>query len=111
MKHFTDDEMSAQLASAKPYTVVVLRPGPNAGVPDEPQIVWEHGRRNFGLRHSGELAIVLPVFDNPHCCGVAVFTTSVEETTTLMAADPGVTAGVFAYEIYPSLSFPGDVLP
>lgn len=111
MKHFTDAEMQAQLANTREYTIVVLRPGPEVDSPEAPQMVWEHGRRNFGLRDSGRLAIVLPVFDDPQCCGVAVFTTSVDETNAIMAEDPGVAAGVFVYEIYPTRSFPGDALP
>lgn len=110
MKHFSDEEMSALLATTKEYTVVVLRSGPNAGAPDENQVVWEHGRRNFGLRDSGALAIVLPVFGDPSMCGVAVFTTSVEETAAIMADDPGVAAGIFTYDVYASRSFPGDAL-
>lgn len=110
MKHFTDEEMAAQLAATKEYTIVVLRSGPNAGAPDAQQVTWEHGRRNFGLRDGGELAIVLPVFDDPVMCGVAVFTTSVDETAAIMADDPGVLAGVFTYDIYASRSFPGDAL-
>jgi hypothetical protein len=110
MKHFTDDEMTAQLADAKEYTVVVLRSGPNAGSDDEPQIVWEHGRRNFGLRDSGALAIVLPVFDDPEMCGFAVFTTTADQTASIMAQDPGVVAGIFTYDLYTSRSFPGDAL-
>jgi hypothetical protein len=110
LKHFTDDEMAAQLAATREYSVVILKPGPNADSPEAAPIVWEHGRRNFGLRASGALAIVLPVFDDPNICGVAVFTTTLDQTRALMAEDPGVAAGVFAFDVYPSRSFPGDAL-
>jgi hypothetical protein len=73
--------------------------------------VWEHGRRNFGLRDAGTLAVVLPVTDDSEVCGIGVFTTSIEETAAIMADDPGVRAGVFTYEVHPCRGFPGDALP
>jgi hypothetical protein len=111
MKAFTDDEMNALLPTAKPFTVMILRTGPNFTSADAPPIVWEHGRRNFGLRDDGVLAVVLPVRDDSDVCGVGVFTGSVEEATAIMADDPGVLAGVFTFEVHPCVGFPGDALP
>lgn len=48
-------------------------------------IIWEHGRRNFAL--------------------------DVDETRTVMEADPGVQASVFIVEAHACRSFPGDALP
>jgi hypothetical protein len=111
MKHFTDDEMAALLPTARPYSVVVLRAGPNYGAEDARPIVWEHGRRNFGPRDDGALAVVLPVMDDSDVCGIGVFTGSVDETIAIMVDDPGVRAGVFTFEVHPSMGFPGDTLP
>jgi hypothetical protein len=111
MKTFSDDEMNALLPTAKAYSVVILRAGPNHGSAGAPPIVWEHGRRNFGLRDDGKLAVVLPVLDGSDVCGVGVFTGSIEETTAVMADDPGVRAGVFTFEVHTCMGFPGDVLP
>jgi hypothetical protein len=111
MKTFTDDEMNALLPTAKPYSVMILRPGPNFASADAPSIVWEHGRRNFGLRDDGVLAVVLPVRDDSDVCGIGVFTGSVESATAIMAADPGVLAGVFTFEVHSCAGFPGDALP
>ncbi|MGH9207294.1 MAG: hypothetical protein ACRD1G_12145, partial [Acidimicrobiales bacterium] len=61
MKTFTDDEMNQRLSAAKQYSVVILKQGPNFADDTAPAIIWEHGRRNFGLRHEGVLAVVLPV--------------------------------------------------
>ena len=57
------------------------------------------------------LAIVCPVPDDSALCGMGIFTGTVEETTALMADDPGVRAGVFTFEVHPVRSFPGDALP
>jgi hypothetical protein len=115
MKTFTDEEMGQLLPTAKPYSVVILKQGPKYGRLFEsgaaPAIVWEHGRRNFGLRDDGVLAVVLPVTDGSDVCGIGVFATTVEDTTAIMNDDPGVAAGVFTYEVHPCRGFPGDSLP
>lgn len=108
---FGDDEMHAALAEARPYSLMILRDGPNADADDAPQQVWEHGRRNFALRADGELVIVLPVTDDSDVCGVGVFAATVERTVAIMEDDPGVRAGVFTFEVHPCLGFPGDALP
>lgn len=110
MKVFSDDEMAPVLATAKTYSLAILRRGPKYGDDTAPPIIWEHGRRNFGLRDDGVLALVMPTTDESDVCGVGVFAASVEDTTALMNDDPGVLAGVFTYEVHPCLGFPGDTL-
>ncbi|MCV7434117.1 YciI family protein [Mycolicibacterium bacteremicum] len=110
MTTFGDDEMKAMLDTAKTYSLMLLKDGPNAADAEAPQLVWEHGRRNFGLRDEGRLLIVLPVVDDSEVCGVGVFAASVEETVEIMNGDPGVQAGVFTFEVHPCLGFPGDAL-
>ena len=111
LKTFTDEEMGQLLPTAEPYSAVILKKGPNFDNDEAPGIVWEHGRRNFGLRDAGVLAMVLPVTDGSDVCGVAVFAASVDDTIALMADDPGVAAAVFTYEVHACRGFPGDSLP
>ncbi|CQD12444.1 hypothetical protein BN1232_02377 [Mycobacterium lentiflavum] len=111
MRTFTDEEMRQLLPSARAYTVVILKRGPRFDDPTAPALIWEHGRRNFGLRDDGALAVVLPVTDGSDVCGIGVFATTVEGATALMNDDPGVAAGVFTYEAHPCRGFPGDALP
>ena len=111
MKTFTDEEMGQLLPSAKAYAVVILKQGPRFGDPSAPAIIWEHGRRNFGLRDDGVLAVVLPVTDGSDVCGIGVFATTVEDATAIMNDDPGVAAQVFTYEVHSCSGFPGDSLP
>jgi hypothetical protein len=111
MKVFTDEEMNALLPTARPYSVMILRQVPQFGGEASREIIWEHGRRNFGLRDDGVLAVVLPVGDGSDVCGIGVFTATVEETVAIMNDDPGVRAGVFTFEVHPCLGFPGDGLP
>jgi len=111
MKRFTDEEMAELLPRAKTYTVVILKQGPRYSDPTAPAIIWEHGRRNFGLRDDGALAVVLPVTDGSDVCGVGVFATTLEQATAIMNDDPGVRAKVFSYEAHSCRGFPGDGLP
>ncbi len=99
------------MPSAKTYSVVILKQGPEVRRRYDTGIVWEHGRRNFGLRDDGVLAVVLPVTDGSEVCGIAVFAATVDETTAIMGDDPGVAAGVFTYDVHSCLGFPGDSLP
>jgi hypothetical protein len=111
MKTFTDEEMGRLLPTTRPYSVVILKRGPRFGDESSPGIIWEHGRRNFGLRDDGVLAVVLRVADESDVCGIGVFAATVDETTAIMADDPGVAAGVFTYQVHECRGFPGDALP
>lgn len=111
MKTFSDEEMGQLLPTAEQYSVVILKRGPRFGDESSAQIIWEHGRRNFGLRDDGVLAVVLPVSDESDVCGIGVFAATVDETAALMADDPGVAAGVFVYQVHACRGFPGDALP
>ncbi|ELR85991.1 MULTISPECIES: hypothetical protein [Mycobacterium] len=111
MKTFSDEEMGQLLPTAKQYSVVILKRDPRFGDESSAQIIWEHGRRNFGLRDDGVLAVVLPVTDESDVCGIGVFAATVDETAAIMADDPGVAAGVFVYQVHACRGFPGDALP
>jgi hypothetical protein len=111
MKTFTDEEMGQLLPTAKEYSVVILKRGPRFGDESSPGVIWEHGRRNFGLRHDGVMPVVLPVTDGSEVCGVGIFTGTVDDTITVMNDDPGVQAGVFTFEAHACRGFPGDSLP
>lgn len=109
--YISDDDMRALLPTTRAYTVVILKAGPNRAMDGADAIVWEHGRRNFGLRAEGKLAIVCPVADGSDVSGVAIFDLDEARTRAVMDEDPGVRAGVFTYEVHPCRSFPGDALP
>lgn len=110
MTTITDEYMFDMLSKTKDYTMVLLKMGPKADHPDLKKIIWEHGRRNFGLRADGQLAIVAPVTAETGVAGLYIFNAGAEESKKIMEADPGVQEGVFIYEIHPIKSFPGDSL-
>ena len=105
----SDDTMRALLNTAGPYTLLILRPGPNRHMEGVEPIIWEHGRRNMRLRAAGSLAIVMPVGD-PEVSGIGIFRVSVDEAKALMDDDPCVLAGVLVPEYHAGMSFPGDSL-
>ncbi len=107
----TDEFMLDMLKKTKQYSIVILKAGPKKKEASVEKIIWEHGRRNFSLRHEGLLSIVCPVADGSDVSGLGIFNASVEETKKIMDEDPGVKEGVFVYEIHPCRSFPGDSLP
>jgi hypothetical protein len=111
MTSISDEQMRALLPTARPYTVVILRDGPNRHAEGADAVVREHGRRNFELRADGVLAIVLPVGDGSGVSGIGVFVGFVDEVTAIMDGDPGVQAGVFVYDVHAARGFPGDALP
>ncbi|NNC12200.1 hypothetical protein HII28_09965 [Planctomonas sp. JC2975] len=111
MREIDDDEMRRTLTETRPYTVVLLHPGPEFGSPGARAIIWEHGRRNMQLRDAGILSIVLPVRDGGDLSGVGVFGAGVEETTAIMAGDPAVAAGVLVAEVHAASGFLGSTLP
>lgn len=107
----TDQTMNERLATVKSYTAVLLRATSSFVRPDVDPIVWEHGRRNFALMDSGIAALVLPAVDDSDWAGLYVFTVPPDDVHTVMREDPGVAAGIFAYEVHPVLGFPGIALP
>jgi hypothetical protein len=111
MAEISDDYMREMMTQTRPYTVMVLKTGPNRYMDGAQAIIWEHGRRNFSLRADGQLCVVCPVRDDDDVCGIGVFNLDVDATREVMDEDPGVRAGVFVYDVYPTRSFPGDALP
>jgi hypothetical protein len=106
----TDEQMQQLLAASRTYTLMVLRDGPNMGSPETPGLIWEHGRRNLGLRDGGVMPVVCAVDDDSDLCGIAVLDVEPEEARRVMDGDPGVQAGIFTYELHTTRSFPGSAL-
>jgi hypothetical protein len=113
----TDAMLQQALPAARPFTVVVLRagptfepPGPDRS-PEVAEIIWAHGKRNLALRLAGLMPVVCPVADGSGVTGIGVFDAGPEDVDRIMSRDPGVRAGVFTYDIHPSMSFPGSRLP
>jgi len=113
----TDEMLTRSLEAVRPYTIVVLKPGPKFSLPGPDRdagvakIIWEHGKRNLALRAAGLLPIVCPVADGSGVAGVGIFDATPEDVERIMAGDPAVEAGVLTYEIHPTRSFPGSTLP
>lgn len=121
----TDEQLQQLLRTTQPYTVALLRWGPERHMDGVEAIRWEHSRRMASLRADGLMPIVCPV--NPMqsnveqqqgdpvgaetLVGVAIFNLSPEQASEVMEGDPCVQAGVFVYEVHLCRSFPGDALP
>lgn len=117
LPEISDDEFALMRGSARPYTVMILKAGPKfvaPGAERDPQvteIVMAHGKRNARLYRAGLMPIICPIGDGSGVTGIGVFDASPQDVERIMAADPGVMAGVFTFEVHPSRSFPGSTLP
>jgi hypothetical protein len=111
LPEISDEFMREHIGAARTYTLMLLKRTPRLASADARPTVWEHGRRNFAMREAGLLPIVCPVLDDGGWAGIGIFNASIEEVTRLMDADPGVTAGLFEYELHPVRGFPGSTLP
>ena len=111
MATITDEYMKEMMAGTKPFTIVILKKGPNFSSPGAMQIIWEHGRRNFSLKADGLLPIVCPIGDESDVSGVGIFTSNADETKKILEGDPAIEAGILVYELHPTRTFPGSSLP
>jgi hypothetical protein len=113
----TDEQLQELLKESREYTVLVLKAGPKFEPPDSDrtsgaaEIIWEHGKRNTALRVAGLLPIVCAIADGSGVAGIGIFDATPDDVERIMAADPGVQAGLFSYDIHPARSFPGSTLP
>jgi hypothetical protein len=106
----TDEQIRDLAATAKPYSLVLLRWGPQRYQDGAEAIELEHQRRMVSLRAGGVIAILCPILSDT-TAGMAVMTVPAEEAQEVMAEDPCVRAGMMTYEAYSCLGFPGDALP
>lgn len=113
----SEEEFLAIRQAARPYTVMILRAGPNFRMPGPDgdtrvtEIITRHGKRNVALKLAGLMPIICPIGDGSGVTGIGVFDAGPEDVERIMAADPGVMAGVFTYEVHACRSFPGSALP
>ena len=117
LPQITEQKFIETLEASTPYTVMILKAGPNFKMPGRDRdsavasIIREHGKRNVALRAAGLLPIVCPIADGSGVTGIGVFNASPDDVKRIMSDDPGVKAGVFTYDVHPSRSFPGSMLP
>ena len=110
LPEISDDFMRANLPTAKPFTLGILKKT-RAVVEQDAPLIWEHGRRNFSLRESGLMPIVGPIRDESDLAGFCLFVVGADEAARILEGDPGVRAGLFTFEVHETRSFPGSSLP
>jgi hypothetical protein len=106
----TDKQIRDLAATAKPYSMAVLRWGPERHRDGADAIELEHQRRMVSMRADGVIAILCPVQADT-IAGVAIMTAPVDEAQEIMDADPCVRAGMMTCEVHSCLGFPGDAIP
>jgi hypothetical protein len=106
----TDEQIKALVATARPFSLALLRWTTDRHRDGADAIELEHQRRMVSLRAEGVIAILCPVLTDT-IAGLAIITEPVERAAEIMAADPCVEAGMMTCEVRPCLGFPGDALP
>jgi hypothetical protein len=106
----TDDEVRQLAATARPYSLAILRWGPARFQSGAIETESAHQRRMVELRWDGKIAILSPVTSDT-ICGVAILTVPLGEASDIMKGDPCVQLGIMTVEMLSCHSFPGDCLP
>jgi len=106
----TDEQVASLAATAKPFSLALLRWAPGREQAGAEHTEAEHQRRMVGLHADGTIAVLWPVVSDT-VAGVALLTLPVEDAERVMAADPCVRAGMMTAEVHPCLGFPGDTVP
>ena len=95
------------------YYLCLLRKGPAwtaEETPESKQLQARHLAHTLEHVSSGAAIAAGPVTDGGEIVGCAIFVTpTVEEAHTRMAADPGVQAGRFTFELHPWLTPKGQL--
>ena len=106
----TDEQIQQLAATAAPFSLAILRWGPDRHQEGADAIELEHQRRMVSLRRDGVIAVLCPV-PSDTVSGVAILTVAPDEADQVMAGDPCIQAGMIEYEVHPCLGFPGDTIP
>ncbi|MFD3506914.1 hypothetical protein [Nocardia sp. NPDC058666] len=106
----TDEQIQALAATAKPFSLVLLRWTAERTMDGADATELEHQRRMVSLRADGVIVVLCPV-GSDDLAGVAIMIGPVEEAAEIMAGDPCVLAGMMTYEVHSCHGFPGDAVP
>lgn len=106
----TDEQIRDLAATAQPYSVAILRWGPERNSDGAHTIELEHQRRMVSLRADGVIAILCPI-DSDTMAGVAIMTVPTHEAEAIMNADPCVRAHMIVCDVHACHCFPGDKIP
>lgn len=105
----TDHDVRQLAATARAYSLVILRWGPARLQSGAVETENAHQRRMVELRRDGKIAILCPVTSDT-ICGAAVLIVPVDEASAIMQGDPCVKSGMMTCEVLPCHGFPGDTL-
>lgn len=95
------------------YTIVLLKKGPKHNIADDEFIQQNHQAHTTyqaSLKANGVLIFSGTTPAHNHIAGINIYNIAdAGEVKSLAANDPGVTAGLFDYEIIPCFSLPVNV--
>ena len=100
-----------ELSTARAYTIVLYKKGPNPAGPDLKAMQMNHLKYLFTLKEQGKISVFGPLTDNGDIRGIGIFNlTDVKEVEKLLNDDELVKSGHMIYEIHPWFGVPGQSL-
>jgi uncharacterized protein YciI len=109
---FVPADILPQLGNMKPYTILLLKKGPEFNSADAQKIIQsEHLPHLFKLRAEGKMLLSMPVMDNTDVTAIGIYDSlDKEELKKITDTDPAVQKGIFTYELLNSVGMKGDTL-
>ncbi|MBK0404727.1 hypothetical protein I5M27_17165 [Adhaeribacter sp. BT258] len=109
---FVPQDILPQMANMKPYTILLLKKGPEFSSSEAQKIIQaEHLPHLFKLRAEGKMLLSMPVMDNTDVAAVGIYNSLDKAALAkLTETDPAVQKGVFTYELLNSVGMKGDTL-
>jgi hypothetical protein len=106
----TDEQVQRLVETAAPFSLALLRWGPERFREGADDTEREHQRRMVALRSDGLIAILCPIASDS-LCGLAILPVTTREAVKIMEEDPCVKAGMMTFDVLQCHGFPGDALP
>ena len=106
----TDEQIQQLAQTAKPYSLALLRWGPQRYMDGADAVELEHQRRMVSLRADGVITVLCPIVSDT-MAGAAIMNLPPDEASAVMAEDPCVRADMIRCDVYACLGFPGDAIP
>jgi uncharacterized protein YciI len=114
MEKITNDFVMQKVKEGRRYTLVFLKAGPKADVPEAQahSIKMAHVQYLFEQVQEGRLLVNGPLLDDPVLKGLSIYQSEdQEEVRRWVEQDPAVQAGFFSYELRFWFSVPGWGMP
>ena len=109
---FVPADILAQMGNMKPYTILLLKKGPEFNSDNAQKIIQsEHLPHLFKLRAEGKMLLTMPIKENSDITGFGIYDSiDKDELKKITESDPAILKGILTYELLNSAGIKGDTL-